>query len=112
MDAFCYILLLEHDISKHTCYYIMILVLLLQIFLGLQKLLGKSFPVGVDNLTWTLLKPIRSEGLDIDLPDIEALTEVYSKLNIALGVMHECFEPVKEPHTRRDVVEDVIFCRG
>ncbi|CBI15934.3 unnamed protein product, partial [Vitis vinifera] len=83
-----------------------------KIFLGLQKLLGKSFPVGVDNLTWTLLKPIRSKGLEIDLPDIEALTEVYSKLNIALGVMHECFEPVKEPHTRRDVVEDVIFCRG
>ncbi|KAL6341095.1 hypothetical protein AAG906_032210 [Vitis piasezkii] len=83
-----------------------------KIFLGLQKLVGKSFPVGVDNLTWTLLKPIRSEGLEIDLPDIEALTEVYSKLNIALGVMHECFEPVKEPHTRRDVVEDVIFCRG
>ncbi|RVW56593.1 Increased DNA methylation 1 [Vitis vinifera] len=53
-----------------------------KIFLGLQKLLGKSFP------------------------------KVYSKLNIALGVMHECFEPVKEPHTRRDVVEDVIFCRG
>lgn len=84
----------------------------LQIFLGLQKLLGKSIPVGVDNLTWTLLKPTGSEGFDGDFPDVEALTEAYCKLNIALAVMHECFEPVKERHTRRDIVEDVIFCRG
>lgn len=87
-------------------------LLLLQLFLGLQKLLGKSIPVGVDDLTWTLLKPIGSDGVDIDLPDIEALTVAYSKLSIALDVMHECFEPVKEPLTRRDIVEDVIFCRG
>ena len=80
--------------------------------MGLQKLLGKSIPVGVDNLTWTLLKPIGTEGFDVDFSDVEALTEVYSKLNIALDVMHECFEPVKERRTRRDVVEDVIFCRG
>ena len=80
--------------------------------MGLQKLLGKSIPVGVDNLTWTLLKPIGTEGFDVDFPDVEAMKEVYSKLNIALDVMHECFEPVKERHTRRDAVEDVIFCRG
>ena len=80
--------------------------------MGLQKLLGKSIPVGVDNFTWTLLKPIGIEGFDVDFSDVKALTEVYSKLNIALDVMHECFELVKERRTRRDVVEDVIFCRG
>ena len=68
--------------------------------------------MGVDNLTWTLLKPTISEWFDMDVPDNKALTEVYSKLNIALNVMHECFEPIKEPHTGRDLVEDVIFCRG
>ncbi|XP_034687735.1 uncharacterized protein LOC117916041 isoform X2 [Vitis riparia] len=83
-----------------------------KIFLGLLKLLGKPIPVGVDNLTWTLLKPTISEWFDMDVPDNKALTEVYSKLNIALNVMHECFEPIKEPHTGRDLVEDVIFCRG
>ena len=66
----------------------------------------------MDNLTWTLLKPIGTEGFDVDFSDVKALTEVYSKLNIALDVMLECFEPVKERRTRRDVVEDVIFCRG
>ncbi|KAK9280503.1 hypothetical protein L1049_014195 [Liquidambar formosana] len=78
-----------------------------KIFVGLQKLLGKPVAVGVDNLTWTLLKSTK-----YDSHDIEALTENYSKLNVALGLMHECFEPVKEPHTRRDLVEDVIFSRG
>ncbi|XP_059429329.1 uncharacterized protein LOC132163159 [Corylus avellana] len=78
-----------------------------EIFLGLQQILGKQIPVGVDNMTWTLLKPMMS-----DSHDVEAITENYSKLNVALGVMHECFEPVKEPHTQRDLVEDVIFNRG
>ncbi|KAA8543719.1 hypothetical protein F0562_022104 [Nyssa sinensis] len=76
-----------------------------QIFLGLRKLLGKPVPVGKDNLTWTLLKYMH------DCSDNEASTENYSKLNVALGVMHECFEPVKESRTRRDLVEDVIFSR-
>lgn len=75
--------------------------------MGLHKILGKPIPVGVDNLTWTLLKPMTSDN-----HDIEAFTENYSKLNIALDVMHECFEPVKESRTRRDLVEDVIFSRG
>lgn len=85
--------------------------LLLQISLGLHKLLGKSVSVGGDNLTWTLLKYIKCDADDHDGYDTEALTENYSKLNVALSVMHECFEPVKEPGTRRDLVEDVIFSR-
>ncbi|KAM3739421.1 hypothetical protein ACB098_08G023000 [Castanea mollissima] len=43
---------------------------------------------------------------------LHKILENYSKLNIALDVMHECFEPVKESRTRRDLVEDVIFSRG
>ncbi|KAK3003813.1 hypothetical protein RJ639_018957, partial [Escallonia herrerae] len=80
-----------------------------QIYLGLSKLLGKPISVGFDNLTWTLLKHIKSNGCEHYASDIEDMTENYSKLNVALGVMHECFEPVKEPRTRRDLVEDVIF---
>lgn len=44
--------------------------------------------------------------------DAVATAQNYSKLSVALEVMHECFEPVKEPRTKRDLVEDVIFCRG
>ncbi|XAR58903.1 Histone acetyltransferase [Bertholletia excelsa] len=76
-----------------------------EIFLGLNKVLGKSVVIGEDNLTWTLLK---GDG-DHNGSDMEALTENYGKLNVALAVIHECFEPVKEPRTQRDLVEDVIF---
>ena len=67
--------------------------------------------MGVDNLTWSILKPMKTDNHYTDVPDIDALAENYSKLNVALGVMHECFEPVKEPLTGRDLVEDIIFCR-
>lgn len=77
-----------------------------QISLGLHKLLGKQFPVGVGKLTWSLLKSMKSET------DNDAITESFSRLSIALDVMHECFEPVKEPLTRRDLAEDIIFSRG
>lgn len=77
----------------------------MQIYLGLQNILGKPIPVGLDNLTWTLWKYKRAG------PENEHLVQSYSKLNVALSVMHECFEPVKENHTRRDLVEDVIFSR-
>ncbi|CAA0842328.1 PHD finger transcription factor- putative [Striga hermonthica] len=82
-----------------------------QVFCGLHKILGKSFPVGTENLNWTLMKCIKSKSYDHDASDDEDLIEDYSKLNIAVTVMHECFEPVKEPGTRRDLVEDVIFSR-
>ncbi|CAK9181680.1 unnamed protein product, partial [Ilex paraguariensis] len=82
-----------------------------QIFLGLRRLLGKPVAVGVDNLTWTLMKYMTIDGCGYDASDTDVLMENYSKLNVALGVMHECFEPVKEPRTRRDLVEDVIFSR-
>ncbi|XP_040991893.1 uncharacterized protein LOC121238885 isoform X1 [Juglans microcarpa x Juglans regia] len=78
-----------------------------QIFLGLQETLGKPSPVGEGTLSWTLLKPMTP-----DSHDVEALSENYSKLSVALGVLHECFEPIKEPRTCTDLVEDVIFSRG
>ncbi|KAJ4725560.1 PHD zinc finger protein [Melia azedarach] len=79
-----------------------------EIFLGLCKLLGKPIPVGVSNLTWTLVKSMQQDMVEVDVTEIEAL----SKLNLACSVMHECFEPVNEPYTSSDVVEDVLFSRG
>ncbi|XP_076947752.1 uncharacterized protein LOC143619791 [Bidens hawaiensis] len=82
-----------------------------EIYLGINKLLGKPIPVGQDDLTWTILKHKRPEGTSDDTSHMDEIAESYSKLNIAVSVMHECFEPVKEPRTQRDIVEDVIFCR-
>ncbi|KAL2898663.1 Increased DNA methylation 1 [Bienertia sinuspersici] len=79
---------------------------------GLQQLLGKPILVGHNNLTWTLIKPMDYQAIQHDDCDVVTMAENYSKLNVALEVMHECFEPVKEPRTKRDLVEDVIFCRG
>ncbi|CAH1432520.1 unnamed protein product [Lactuca virosa] len=78
-----------------------------EIFMGINKLLGKPIPVGRDDLTWTILKHKKPD----ETLNMEEITESYSKLNIAISVMHECFEPVKEPRTQRDIVEDVVFGR-
>lgn len=70
----------------------------------MQHLLNKSVVVGSDNLTWTLLKYTEPD-------DDESSVEIYTRLCVALNVMHESFEPVKERLTGRDIAEDVIFSR-
>ncbi|MCI07721.1 chromodomain helicase DNA binding protein, partial [Trifolium medium] len=81
------------------------------LYAGLQNLLGEPFSVGVDGLTWTLVKCIDSESCDLDSSKSGLSAECYSKLNVALSVMHECFEPLKESASCNDLVEDVIFSR-
>lgn len=76
------------------------------IFIGLQTLLGKSVVVGPDNLTWTLWKFMESDSCDVEAP-----TGKHSKLDLAVEVIHECFEPATETYTGRDIAEDVIFSR-
>ncbi|XP_010246179.1 PREDICTED: increased DNA methylation 1-like [Nelumbo nucifera] len=76
-----------------------------QIFLDIHKLLRKPIPLGVDNLTWTILKSMEEDHAGF-------MTEQHKKLNIALAVMHESFESIVEPRTHRDLMEDVIFSRG
>lgn len=69
--------------------------------LGLRKIIGKPIPVGHNNLTWTLLKPKGSSG--------GGLAKNNGKINVALSVMHECFEPVKDHYNNRDLAKDVLF---
>ncbi|CAN1808530.1 Increased DNA methylation 1, partial [Linum perenne] len=86
----------------------------LQIFANLSANLGIPVPAGVDDLTWTLQKSVvESDGrAEFGVAsDIEAEAQSYMKLAIALHVMHECFEPLEESTTGRDVVNDVIFSR-
>ncbi|MCL7049957.1 hypothetical protein MKW94_005870 [Papaver nudicaule] len=80
-----------------------------KLFASLHELLGKSVPVGVDNLSWSIVKPRKDACHQFAPSDKEADTELQSKLNVALSVIHECFEPIKEPNTKTDLVEDVLF---
>lgn len=67
--------------------------------------------MGMNNLSWTLLKCVNSEGCDLGSTKNDLLVESYSKLNVALSVMHECFEPLKELYSGRDLMEDVLFSK-
>ncbi|KAG2391568.1 Increased DNA methylation 1 [Vigna angularis] len=80
-----------------------------QIYAGLQSLLGKPLIVGPNNLTWTLEKFNNSESSAAGSSLNDLLAEKYSKLSVALSVMHECFDPLKNPFTGRDIIDDVIF---
>ncbi|XP_054819053.1 uncharacterized protein LOC129318355 [Prosopis cineraria] len=82
-----------------------------KLYAGLHKLLGEPVAVGVNNLNWTLLKYVNSENCDLGNGRSSLEVESYSKLNVALSVMHECFEPLKESYSGRDLMEDVIFSR-
>ncbi|KAK7301729.1 hypothetical protein RJT34_12601 [Clitoria ternatea] len=82
-----------------------------KIYYSLHKLLGEPVSVGVDKLTWTLVKFIDSERCALGRITSELLAESYTRLNLALSVMHECFEPFKEPFSSRDLLEDVMFSR-
>ncbi|XP_061361954.1 uncharacterized protein LOC133305733 [Gastrolobium bilobum] len=79
------------------------------IFFSLQKLIRKLIPVGEDNLTWTLLKNVKSDNR---YEDLERLSQIESKLSVALGVFQECFDPIINDLTGRDIVSDVIFSRS
>ncbi|KAF1001863.1 hypothetical protein AG4045_021474 [Apium graveolens] len=88
------------------------------ISLQLENRLGKPVRVGTDNLTltddltWTLLKYVEPDECDHDPSSIADSIDNYCKLNVALGLMQECFEPMKEPRTKSDLVKDVIFSRS
>ncbi|XP_048136227.1 increased DNA methylation 1 isoform X2 [Rhodamnia argentea] len=82
-----------------------------KVSVGLSELLEKPRRLGPDNLTWTLLKCVKPDYNGVNFLDDEAAAENYVRLNLALDVMHECFEPVKEPYTSSDLIEDLIFNR-
>ncbi|CAK8540123.1 unnamed protein product [Lathyrus sativus] len=86
------------------------------IFLNLNKLLGKSIKVA-DNLTWTLMKNT-SIVVDDDEGDNDKefiskeFSQKESKLNAALGVLYESFDPTIDASSGRELIKDVVFSRG
>lgn len=82
------------------------------VFSSLHELIGKPFSISENNLNWRLLKSLESDHQDVsNSTDGKFLKELQRKLHGAVEVMHECFEPAKEPLTGRDLIEDVIFNR-
>ncbi|KAI5389187.1 hypothetical protein KIW84_074731 [Lathyrus oleraceus] len=76
---------------------------------GLGNLLGKPVLVAKEYLTWALVKYVNSENCGVGNAENVLVAESYSKLNVALFLMHECFEILHNPYSSRDIVEEVIF---
>lgn len=97
-----------HHVLLVICLIIKILVIMiLQVFFHLQKLLGKSNLTPVEGLSWSLYRSSRENGGD----DIESIAECHSKLRVALDILHECFVDIIEPRTKSDLVADLLFNR-
>ncbi|KAJ8771052.1 hypothetical protein K2173_023377 [Erythroxylum novogranatense] len=76
------------------------------IHFGLQNLMMNPIQLREGKFTWTLLG-----CMDSDTGTLDMKTENSCKLNLALKVLHECFEPITDFFTGRDFFQDVVFCR-
>ncbi|KAJ4961201.1 hypothetical protein NE237_021111 [Protea cynaroides] len=79
-----------------------------KIFVGLHAILGKSIHVenSDDNLFWTILRYNSNECCT------DTMMEFHAKLNVALGIIQESFQPIREPYSNSDLIEDVVFSKG
>ncbi|GLJ11266.1 hypothetical protein SUGI_0149860 [Cryptomeria japonica] len=82
------------------------------IFSQLRGLVGMVNPLGVEGLSWMLLRSTEEDHESFDQTSVEATAEHHSKLFVALSVMQECFTPIIESRTKKDLVEGLIFNRG
>jgi hypothetical protein len=63
-----------------------------------------------DGFSWTALKiqkdePLSSQGMQVVL-------ESNVKLAVALGVLNECFNPVKDRRTKIDMLHQAVYSLG
>ncbi|KAK9128976.1 hypothetical protein Syun_017773 [Stephania yunnanensis] len=81
------------------------------IFIELRNILGQLISLDVDGLSWTILKPPKVGRLrNGSLPESGGPIRVHRrKLKFVVEVLHECFEPVNDPGSGTDIVQDVIF---
>ncbi|KAG2243779.1 hypothetical protein Bca52824_094383 [Brassica carinata] len=74
-----------------------------RVFTALQSLLGRKIAVGEEGLVWSLTRaPNDDEHYD---------DEQMSKLDSAVEILHQGFEPSTDPFSGRDLVEELIFRR-
>lgn len=72
-----------------------------RVFSALQSLLGRRITVGEEGLVWSLT---RAPNDDEHYGD-----EQMSKLDSAVEILHQGFEPSTDPFSGRDLVEELIY---
>ena len=90
---------------------LLILVFNFYMFSQLQNLVEAVNLVGVDGLSWTILRSRVEDNESCDPSNAEVMAEHHNKLCVALTVMHECFVPIIESRTKKDLIAEVIFNR-
>jgi hypothetical protein len=75
----------------------------------LSEMVGATNAAGGDGFSWSLLK-IHRDSTDSSA-DIAAL-ERNAKLAVALGVLDECFNPVKDRRTGIDMLHQAVYSLG
>ncbi|XP_042492548.1 uncharacterized protein LOC122072073 isoform X2 [Macadamia integrifolia] len=80
----------------------------IQIFGHLHQILGKSNPTSIEGLSWTMLRRGRNDSYFVEA---QSKIDYQVKLSHAWKIMHECFHPIIEPRSRRNIVVDVLFNR-
>ncbi|XP_057851816.1 uncharacterized protein LOC131061996 isoform X3 [Cryptomeria japonica] len=78
----------------------------------LRNLVGVVNPMGVGGLSWTLLRSTEGDVKISDQNSDEVMAEYRSKLSVAVSVMHECFAPMIETTTKKDIINELIFNKG
>ncbi|KAJ0236444.1 Uncharacterized protein HA466_0257480 [Hirschfeldia incana] len=72
-----------------------------RVFSSLQSLLGRRIMVGEEGLVWSLIRaPNDDERYD---------DEQMAKLDSAVEILHQGFEPSTDPFSGRDLVEELIY---
>ncbi|XP_051228527.1 uncharacterized protein [Lolium perenne] len=74
----------------------------------LSEMVGASNTAGGDGFSWSLLKIHK----DSSATDSIAVLECNAKLVVALGVLDECFNPVKDRRTGIDMLRQAVFSLG
>lgn len=64
-----------------------------------------------DGLSWTLLHRFDKEYGSYEVSASKRV-ECYSKLAVAFRMMTACFEPIKDRHTRINVIRNVVYNCG
>jgi hypothetical protein len=63
-----------------------------------------------DGFSWTLLKIQKDEV--VTSPDMHVVLESNLKLAVALGVLNECFNPVRDRRTKIDMLHQAVYSLG
>jgi hypothetical protein len=80
----------------------------------LSEMVGATNAAGGDGFSWSLLKIHRDStaGSSSDSSADIAALECNAKLAVALGVLDECFNPVKDRRTGIDMLHQAVYSLG